>query len=184
MTNNPILWVLLAVGAALLVGVFLWMNPGAPKATGPLPGQLLPEAIEGFILVNKESRIDPIFPGEDHSAHASYTPTPGGPWSGKVDHLGIAIFKFKEAAKISEARNLLITYEKTEQQTLEGVTLELASDEGEVGVFWQEGTLFVAILATAPAGESADLQTLRAAAQAAAKAVLALRPRSQPQRPR
>lgn len=177
MTNNPILWVLLAVGAALVVGVFLWMNPGV-RASGPLPGQLLPEAIEGFILVNKESRIDPVFPGEDHSAHASYTPAPGGPWSGRVEHLGIAIFKFKDSTKISEARDLLITYEKTEKQTLDGVPIELATDEGEVGVFWQEGALLVAILATAPTGERADMQTLHAAAQAAARAVLALRTRA------
>ncbi len=172
MNNNPILWILLAVGAALLVGVFLLMRPGAP--TGPLPAQLLPEAIEGFILVSKEARIDPIFPGEDHSAHASYTPAPSGPWSGKVDHLGIAIFKFKDLTKIGEARKLLIPSGKTETATLGGIAVELAAEEGEAGVFWQDGALLVAILVTAPAGEAADRTTLREAALAAVKAVLAL----------
>lgn len=172
MNNNPILWILLAVGAALLVGVFLLVKPGAPA--GPLPAQLLPQALEGFILVSKEARIDPIFPGEDHSAHASYTPAPSGPWSGKVDHLGIAIFKFKDLTKIGEARKLLIP--SGEIETIEGIAVEMAAEEGEAGVFWQEGALLVAILVTAPAaGEAADLQTLREAAQVAAKAVLALR---------
>lgn len=172
MNNNPILWILLAVGAALLVGVFLLVKPGAPA--GPLPAQLLPQALEGFILVSKEARIDPIFPGEDHSAHASYTPAPSGPWSGKVDHLGIAIFKFKDLTKIGEARKLLIP--SGEIETIEGIAVEMAAEEGEAGVFWQEGALLVAILVTAPAaGEAVDLQTLREAAQVAAKAVLALR---------
>ncbi|MCI2429504.1 hypothetical protein LM602_06245 [Candidatus Acetothermia bacterium] len=178
--NNPV-WLVLAVVAIALGAIFL-LRPTLPPV--PTPGSLIPDAIEGFILVNKESRIDPIFPGEDHSAHASYTSAPGGPWSGKVDHLGIAIFRFKDTAKISEARNLLIPYGKSERQTLDGVTVELATDEGEVGAFWQEGALFVAILATAPPGDSVDLQKLREAAQAAAKAVLTLRSKSEAPRSR
>jgi hypothetical protein len=101
--NNTLLWILVAVGAAL-VGVLFFLMSASPPASGPAPETLIPDAIEGFIVVTKEARIEPAFPGEAYSSHAFYTPAPNGPWSGKIERLGITIFKFKDPTKISEAR--------------------------------------------------------------------------------
>jgi hypothetical protein len=103
--NNTLLWILVAVGAAL-VGVLFFLMSSSPPASGPAPETLIPDAIEGFIVVTKEARIEPAFPGEAYSSHAFYTPAPSGPWSGKIERLGITIFKFKDPTKISEARDL------------------------------------------------------------------------------
>lgn len=173
--NNPILWILLAVSTALVIGALFFVKPGAP--VGPMPAQLLPETIEGFILVSQEGRIEPVFPGEEHSAHTSYTPVPGGPWSGKVDHLGIAIFRFKDPSKMGEAQKLLVPAGKLEEIVVETQKAGFAAAEAEAGVFWQDGALFVAILATSPAGVPVDSQALREATLVAARAVLARRAR-------
>jgi len=170
--NNTLLWILVAVGAAL-VGVFFFLMSASPPASGPAPETLIPDAIEGFIVVTKEARIEPAFPGEAYSSHAFYTPAPNGPWSGKIERLGITIFKFKDPTKISEARDLLLQGTQTESLDLGGRTAELAPEPDGVGLFWQEGALLIAIFVSAPSGSEADTETLKSAARAAARAVLA-----------
>ncbi len=170
--NNPILWVLLAVGVAVVAGVVFFLSSSPPA--GPAPETLIPDAVEGFILVTKEARIEPVFPGEAYSSHAFYTPAPNGPWSGRIERLGITIFQFKDPTKISEARDLLLQGAQTESLNLDGRTAELAPEPDGVGLFWQHGALFVAIFVSAPAGEEpADGETLKSAALAAGRAVLA-----------
>lgn len=176
--NNPILWVLVAVAAAVVAGIVLLL--GASPPAGPAPEALIPDAIEGFIMVAKEARIDPPSPntlGEDYSSHAFYTPAPGGPWSGKIERLGLTIFKFKDPTKISEARALLLQGVQTESLDLDGRTVELAPEPDGVGLFWQHGALFVAIFVSAPSGSEVETETLKSAALAAARAVLAKLPR-------
>jgi hypothetical protein len=170
--NNTLLWILVAVGAAL-VGVLFFLMSSSPPASGPAPETLIPDTIEGFILVTKEAHIEPAFPGEAYSSHAFYTPAPSGPWSGKIERLGITIFKFKDPTKISEARDLLLQGTQTESLDLGGRTGELAPEPDGVGLFWQEGALLIAIFVSAPSGGEADTETLKSAARAAARAVLA-----------
>ncbi len=174
--NNPIVWVLVALAAVVAVGLFFVIGT-SPPASGPAPETLIPDAIEGFILVAKEARIDPAFPGEEYSSHAFYTPAPGGSWSGKVERLGLTIFKFKDPKKIAEARDLLLQGAHTEALNFDGRTAELAPEPDGVGLFWQSGALFVAIFVSAPSGSEADAETLKGAAVAAARAVLAKLPR-------
>ncbi|GBC75828.1 hypothetical protein HRbin07_00016 [bacterium HR07] len=169
--NNPIVWVLVAVAAAVVAGLVFFMSSSPPA--GPAPETLIPDAIEGFLLVAKEARIEPVFPGEAYSSHAFYTPAPGGPWSGKIERLGITIFTFKDPTKISEARALLLQGAQTESVALDGHTAELAPEPDGVGLFWQSGALFVAIFVSAPSGSDADIETLKSAALAAGRAVLA-----------
>lgn len=169
--NNPILWVLLAVGAAVVAGIVFFLGSSPPA--GPAPESLIPDAIEGFILVTEEARIEPAFPGEAYSSHAFYTPAPGGPWSGKVERLGLTIFKFKDPSKISEARDLLLQGAQTESLDLDGHTAQLAPEPDGVGLFWQSEALFVAIFVSAPSDSVPDMETLKGAALAAAHAVLA-----------
>jgi hypothetical protein len=171
--NNPILWVLVAVAAAVVAGIVFLLG-GSPPA-GPAPETLIPDAIEGFILVTKEARIEPVFPGEAYSSHAFYTPAPNGPWSGKIERLGITVFKFKDPTKIAEARGLLLQGVKTESLALEGRTVELVPEPDGVGLFWQDRALFVAIFVSAPSESETDIETLKGAALAAARAVLATR---------
>ena len=170
--NNTLLWILVAVGAAL-VGVLFFLMSASPPASGPAPETLISDTIEGFILVTKEAHIEPAFPGEAYSSHAFYTPAPSGPWSGKIERLGITIFKFKDPTKISEARDLLLQGTQTESLDLGGRTGELAPEPDGVGLFWQEGALLIAIFVSAPSGGEADIETLKSAARAAARAVLA-----------
>jgi hypothetical protein len=172
--NNTLLWILVAVGAAL-VGVLFFLMSASPPASGPAPETLIPDTIEGFIVVTKEARIEPAFPGEAYSSHAFYTPAPNGPWSGKIERLGITIFKFKDPTKISEARGLLLQglTGQTESLDLGGRTAQLAPEPDGVGLFWQEGALLIAIFVSAPSGGEADTETLKSAARAAARAVLA-----------
>jgi len=173
--NNTLLWILVAVGAAL-VGVFFFLMSASPPASGPAPETLIPDAIEGFIVVTKEAQIEPAFPGEAYSSHAFYTPAPGGPWSGKIERIGITIFKFKDLTKISEARELLLQGVQTESLDLNGRTAELAPEPDGVGLFWQEGALFIAIFVSTPSGSEADTETLKSAALAAGRTVLAKLP--------
>jgi hypothetical protein len=173
--NNPILWVLVAVAAAVVIGVVFLVGTSPPA--GPAPETLIPDVLEGFILVKKEARIEPAFPGEAYSSHAFYTPAPNGPWSGTVERLGLTIFKFKDPAKISEARDLLLQGAQTESVDLGGLTAELAPEPDGVGVFWQHGALFVAIFVSAPSGGETDSEALKSAALAAGRAVLAKIPR-------
>jgi hypothetical protein len=171
--NNPV-WLVLAVVAIALGAIFL-LRPALPPV--PTPGSLIPDAIEGFILVTKEARIEPVFPGEAYSSHAFYTPAPGSPWSGKIERLGITIFKFKDPSKIAEARELLLTGATTESLALEGQPAELSSEEDGMGLFWQDRSLFIAIFVSAPSGdEPADAETLKNATITAGQAVLAQRP--------
>ncbi len=170
--NNTLLWILLAVGAALVGVVFFLMSAG-PPTSGPAPETLIPDTIEGFILVTKEARIEPAFPGEDYSSHAFYTPAPNGPWSGKIERLGITIFKFKDPTKISEARDLLLQGAQTESLDLDGRTAELAPEPDGTGLFWQEGALFIAIFVSTPLESTPELEVLKRAALAAGRAVLA-----------
>ncbi len=169
--NNPILWVFVAVAVVVIAGVVFLMGSSPPA--GPAPETLIPDAIEGFILVTKEARIEPAFPGEAYSSHAFYTPAPGGPWSGKIERLGITIFQFKDPTKISEARDLLLQGAQTESVDLDGRTAELAPEPDGVGLFWQNGALLVAIFVSAPSGSETDIEALKGAALAAARAVLA-----------
>lgn len=170
--NNPIWLVLLAVGVAVVAGVVFFLGYSPPA--GPAPETLIPDVIEGFILVTKEARLGPVFPGEAYSSHAFYTPAPGSPWSGRIERLGITVFKFKDPTKIAEARQLLLNGAKTESVDLEGRSVELAPEEDGIGLFWQDGALFVAIFVSAPAGEEpVDGETLKSAALAAGRAVLA-----------
>lgn len=173
--NNPILWVLVALAAAVVAGIVFFVGTSPPA--GPAPETLIPDTIEGFILVTKEARIEPAFPGESYSSHAFYTPAPGGPWSGKVERVGLTIFKFKDPTKISEARELLLQGVQTESLDLDGRTVELAPEPDGVGVFWQHGALFIAIFVSAPSGSEAETEMLKSAALAAARAVLAKIPR-------
>jgi hypothetical protein len=172
--NNTLLWILVAVGAAL-VGVFFFLMSASPPASGPAPETLIPDTIEGFILVTKEAHIEPAFPGEAYSSHAFYTPAPSGPWSGKIERLGITIFKFKDPTKISEARGLLLQglTGQTESLDLGGRTAELAPEPDGVGLFWQEGALFIAIFVSTPLESTPELEVLKSAALAAGRAVLA-----------
>lgn len=174
--NNILLWVLLAVGAVLAGVVFFLMSAG-PPASGPAPETLIPDAIEGFIVVAKEARIEPAFPGEAYSSHAFYTPAPDSPWSGKIERLGLTIFKFKDPTKISEARDLLLQGAQTESVKLDGRSAELAPEPDGVGLFWQDGALFIAIFVSAPSESDTDRETLTSAAFTAARAVLAQIPR-------
>lgn len=169
--NNPILWVLVAIVTAVIAGLFFLMGPSPPA--GPAPETLIPDSIEGFILVAKEARIEPAFPGEAYSSHAFYTPAPNGPWSGKIERVGLTIFKFKDPTKISEARELLLQGAHTESLDIDGRTVELAPEPDGVGLFWQYGSLFIAIFVSASSGSEADTETLKSAAIAAARAVLA-----------
>ena len=169
--NNTLLWILLAVGA-VIVGALFFLMSASPPASGPAPETLIPNAIEGFILVTKEARIEPAFPGEAYSSHAFYTPAPAGPWSGKIERLGITIFKFKDPTKIAEARELLLQGAQTETLDLDGRTAELAPEPDGVGLFWQEGALLIAIFVSAPSGSEAEAETLRGAALVAGRAVL------------
>ncbi len=173
--NNPIVWVLMALAAVVAVGLFLVMGPSPPA--GPAPEMLIPDAIEGFILVAKEARIEPAFPGEEYSSHAFYTPAPGGPWSGKIERVGLTIFKFKDPTKISEARELLLQGAQTESVDINGRTVELAPEPDGVGLFWQHSVLFVAIFVSAPGESETDAETLKNAALTAARAVLTKIPR-------
>lgn len=167
--NNPIVWVFVAVAAAVIVGAIFLVGTSPP----PAPETLIPDAIEGLILVAKEARIEPVFPGEAYSSHAFYTPAPGGPWSGKIERVGLTIFRFKDPAKISEARDLLLQGAQTESLDLDGRTAQLAPEPDGVGLFWEHGALFVAIFVSAPSGGEIDTETLKGAALAAARAVLA-----------
>ncbi len=167
--NNPILWVLVAVAAAVVAGIVFFMGGSSPA--GPAPETLIPDSIEGFILVTKEARIEPAFPGEAYSSHAFYTPAPGSPWSGQIERLGITVFKFKDPSKIAEARQLLLSGAKTELVDLEGRSVELAPEPDGVGLFWQDRALFIAIFVSAPSGSEAE--TLKSAALSAGRAVLA-----------
>lgn len=170
--NNILLWVLLAVGAVLAGVVFFLMSAG-PPASGPAPETLIPDAVEGFIVVAKEARIEPAFPGEAYSSHAFYTPAPNGPWSGKIERIGITIFKFKDPTKIAEARDLLLQGTQTETLDLDRRTAELAPEPDGVGLFWQDGALLIAIFVSAPSGSAPELEVLKSAALAAGQAVLA-----------
>ncbi len=172
--NNPIVWVFVVLAAVVAVGLFFVMGSSPPA--GPAPETLIPEAIEGFILVAKEARIEPAFPGEEYSSHAFYTPAPGGPWSGKIERVGLTIFKFKDPTKISEARELLLQGAQTESVELDGRTVELAPEPDGVGLFWQHGALFIAIFVSVPLGEM-DMEAPKSAALVAARAVLAKIPR-------
>jgi len=174
MMNNPIVWVFVVLAAVVAVGLFFVMGSSPPA--GPAPETLIPEAIEGFILVAKEARIEPAFPGEEYSSHAFYTPAPGGPWSGKIERVGLTIFKFKDPTKISEARELLLQGAQTESVELDGRTVELAPEPDGVGLFWQHGALFIAIFVSVPLGEM-DMEAPKSAALVAARAVLAKIPR-------
>ncbi|MCX8104116.1 MAG: hypothetical protein N3E42_06820 [Candidatus Bipolaricaulota bacterium] len=173
--NNPIVWVFVALAVVVAVGLFLMM--GASPPVGPAPETLIPDAMEGFILVAKEARIEPAFPGEEYSSHAFYTPAPGSPWSGKIERVGLTIFKFKDPTKISEARDLLLQGAQTESIDLDGRTVELAPEPDGVGLFWRHGALFVAIFVSAPSGNETDTEALKGAALVAARAVLAKIPR-------
>ncbi len=171
--NNTLLWILLAVGA-VIVGALFFLMSASPPASGPAPETLIPDAIEGFIVVTKEARIEPAFPGEAYSSHAFYTPAPNGPWSGKIERLGITIFKFKDPTKISEARELLLQgAQATEILDLDGRTAELVPEPDGVGLFWQDRELLIAIFVSAPAESTPELETLKSAALAAGRAVLA-----------
>lgn len=169
--NNPIVWVFVALAAVVAVGLFFMIGASPPPA-GPAPETLIPDSIEGFILVAKEARIEPAFPGEEYSSHAFYTPAPGGPWSGKIERVGLTIFKFKDPTKISEARELLLQGAQTESVELDRHTVELASEPDGVGLFWRHGALFVAIFVSVPLGET-DMEIPKNAALATARAVLA-----------
>lgn len=173
--NNPILWVVVAIVTAVVAGLFFLMGSSPPA--GPAPETLIPDSIEGFILVAKEARIEPAFPGEAYSSHAFYTPAPNGPWSGKIERLGLTIFKFKDPTKISEARELLLQGAQTESLDLDGRTAELAPEPDGLGLFWQSNALFVAIFVSTPSEGATDTETLKSAALAAARAVLAKIPR-------
>ncbi len=173
--NNPIVWVLVAVAAAVVLGAVFFLGHSPPA--GPAPESLIPDAIEGFIVVAKEARIEPAFPGEAYSSHAFYTPAPGSPWSGKIERLGLTIFKFKDPTKISEARDLLLQGAQTESVELDGRSAELAPEPDGVGLFWRDGALFIAIFVSAPSGSETDRETLKSAAFTAARAVLAQIPR-------
>lgn len=173
--NNPIVWVFVAVAAAVIVGAIFLVGTSPPA--GPAPETLIPDAIEGFILVAKEARIEPAFPGEAYSSHAFYTPAPAGPWSGKIERVGLTIFKFKDPAKISEARDLLLQGAQTESLDLDGRPAQLAPEPDGVGLFWEHGALFVAIFVSAPSEGEIDIETLKGAALAVARAVLAKIPR-------
>ncbi len=170
--NNTLLWILLAVGA-VIVGALFFLMSASPPASGPAPETLIPDAIEGFILVTKEARIEPAFPGEAYSSHAFYTPAPNGPWSGKIERLGITIFKFKDPTKIDEARELLLQGAQTESLDLDGRTAELVPEPDGMGLFWQDRELLIAIFVSAPAESTPELETLKSAALAAGRAVLA-----------
>lgn len=172
--NNPVIWVFAALVAVVAVGLFFVM--GSSPSAGPAPEALIPDAIEGFILVAKEARIEPAFPGEEYSSHAFYTPAPGGPWSGKIERVGLTIFKFKDPTKISEARDLLLQGAQTESVELDGRAGELAPEPDGVGLFWQHGALFIAIFVSVPLGET-DMEAPKSAALAAGRAVLAKIPR-------
>lgn len=170
--NNLMVWVLVALAAAIAAGLFLLVSQ---SPVGPAPETLIPDSIEGFILVAKEARIEPAFPGEAYSSHAFYTPAPNSSWSGKIERVGITIFKFKDPTKIAEARGLLLQGVQTETLDLDGHTVELAPEPDGVGLFWQDGALFIAIFVSAPSGGEAELETLKSAARAAGRAVLASR---------
>lgn len=174
--NNPIVWVFVALAAVVAVGLFFMMLGASPPA-GPAPETLIPEALEGFILVAKEARIEPAFPGEEYSSHAFYTPAPGGPWSGRIERIGLTIFRFKDPTRIAEARALLLQGVQPESIDLDGRTVELAPEPDGVGLFWQNDALLVAIFVSAAPGSETDAEALKSAALAAARAVLAKIPR-------
>ncbi|MFN4219260.1 MAG: hypothetical protein ACK4HB_08320, partial [Candidatus Bipolaricaulia bacterium] len=79
--------------------------------------------------------------------------------------------------KISEARELLLQGAQTESLDLDGRTAELAPEPDGLGLFWQSNALFVAIFVSTPSEGATDTETLKSAALAAARAVLAKIPR-------
>jgi len=187
---------LIGAAVALFVGlVVLHSAPPSPSPSAPLPtlstseatgasesptGEEpppLPMKVEGFTFVNFE-RTNPAFPGEEYSVTVFFAPEEGSPYEGAVESLGITRFQLKDPKAGAEIlATLLLLGEETEDLTVDEVPMTFFANEpvGLAGLAWQDRRQIYYVLVSGVVGEEggSDLETLKAAARAAAEAVLA-----------
>jgi hypothetical protein len=196
--NNTMLWVIIAVAAVITLGATLYImnNPNRapatvssddpsqqpPKSTstgqtGPAPGDRLPAALDGFSEKIRAEDVDPVFPGENHSANVAFTPISGSLYENVIESLGVSIFLFDDASKMAEVKSLLtqgITLEPTQIEEVE-IGMGINPETGEIDLSWEEGPMLFFIASTLSAEARKDPQNveiLKRAATMAATLVL------------
>lgn len=170
---NPSSWVILAlvIGAAVLATVVLIGMSGKVKVSVALP-----EEIEGFELANQFSHIEPIFPGEQYSMLNSFAPTPGSPFAGEVERMGITAYVFKDRKSAAATLEMLIgsTYKNAQEIALDRHKAHFFAnlEAGQAGLIWQDGPILYEIFITSPAEATVDAAALQEVALIAARAVI------------
>jgi hypothetical protein len=170
-------WVILAVlvGAAVLAAVLI-VGMGGGEA--PLPEEFLPREVEGFDLVGSFDHVEPIFKGEEYSSLVSFAPAEGTEFTGKVERMGITAYIFKDRRSARAAAELLFgsTYSAVEEIELDGWSASSFADDGagQVGLIWQMGLILYEVFVTAPAENKPEMEALKLAALAGARAVITL----------
>lgn len=173
MKSPVILLIILGAALAAIVIALTLSNPANPIAIE----KLLPKAIEGFSLVERIERGEPVFTeqGERYSSHAFFAPLPDSPYAERIDMLGIAIFLFKNESGAKQVKELLLSGAQPEliKVSNQSVALFGSEESAQIGVLWHDGRFLYEILVTAPKeNEKIDMELLKRAALAAAQAVL------------
>jgi hypothetical protein len=173
--DKLVILAILAGAAALVTALVLGM--GAPKSV-TLPDELLPSSIVDFEAVNRFAHVEPIFKGEEYSSLVSFAPVEGTEFAGRVERMGITVYKFKNRRTAQAAEELLLSSTNPQVQTvqLNGRTASSFADPatGQAGLIWQVGPILYEVFVTAPGGEETDVEPLKRAALAGAGAVLSL----------
>jgi hypothetical protein len=178
--NQTLLWVIVAIAAAITVGAILYFINTPPATPGPAPsagapGDRLPEALEGFTVAFRAPHVEPAFEGENHSANASFIPAAGSDFEKIVESLGISIFLFDDPAKIPEVRTLLTQGLIIEPIQIENQSMGIGIDResGEIDLIWEEGPMLFYIAATITSqAKDQKMDFLKQAAVNAAAAVV------------
>lgn len=171
--------VLVGVAVALLV-VFTPFQPqeGPPSdetsstRVGERHESLIPQEIPGFKRLSLE-RAEPSLPGEVFSVHARFAPASESSFAGRVESLGISVFRLEDAQAAGELRPLLLLGEP-ESVAVEGEEMEFFLNEqaAMAGLVWQRGVDLYYILASGAGGDGFEGSALREAVLAAGGALI------------
>lgn len=145
-----------------------------PISSGNKPEDIIPLSVSGFKFVEKSEHVKPIFEGEEYSAYSFFKPKIDSTLIGKIDHLTIKIYKFKDETSAKETFLIFARLGISEEIQVDDTRAMLTydKDSGETSVLWQEGKLVIMSISSPPFGASIfDEQVLKDAAITGAKAV-------------
>jgi len=166
--KSPLILLIVLGTVLVVIAIALSLSPSAnPGAIQ----KLLPRAMEGFALVERIERGEPVFTeqGELYSSHAFFAPLSASEYEKHIDRLGVAIYLFKDESGAKKVEELLLSGIQPELIQVSNRTVALIGGVEQLRLLWQKKRLLYEILVTAArGGEKPEL--LKRAALAAAQA--------------